>query len=149
MGNVCHSGPVTATATAKASSESPSKKKLTFGRDPSLKREDFIFSRITVPSLLLKQPGSVNGQQFLVEDCRDCDIFVLDHCTSVQIDECANCRIVVGPCEGSLFLRNCSGCTVVCAVQQFRTRDCKDCDVFLYSATGARLPVIRWSHACL
>jgi hypothetical protein len=148
MGNVCHAGPVghgvaKRAAAAKPPVPSPPKKKpLTFGRDPTLKREDFVFSRIVGPSLQIKQPGSVNGQQFLVEECRDCDIFVLDHCTSVQIDECANCRIVIGPCQGSLFLRNCTGCTVVCAVQQFRARDCKDCDVYLYSATE---PIIEAS----
>lgn len=149
MGNVCHAGPAVdrrdakRAAAAKPPASSPPKKKpLTFGRDPTLKREDFIFSRIVGPSLQIKQPGSVNGQQFLVEECRDCDIFVLDHCTSVQIDECANCRIVIGPCQGSLFLRNCTGCTIVCAVQQFRARDCKDCDVYLYSATE---PIIEAS----
>lgn len=140
MGNVCHAGPVLGGDVSRRDASppaSPVKRALTFGRDPTLKREDYIFSRVAGPSVLVKAPGSVSGQQFLVEECRDCDVFVLDHCTAVQIDECTNCRIVIGPCTGSLFLRNCSGCTLVCAVQQFRARDCKECDVFLYCATGA------------
>lgn len=96
-----------------------------------------MFSNIQHPSVLTKLPGSINGQQFIVEDCRDCDIFLLDNCTSVQIDACVNCRILVGPCQASLFLRNCSQCVVICAVQQFRSRDCADVDVYLYNATGS------------
>lgn len=143
MGNICHAGPVlrdestTTTATAAAPKRVPN-----FGKDPTLKKEDFIFSNVKGPTCLTKLPGSINGQQFLIENCTDCDIFLLDNCTSVQIDECTNCRIIVGPCESSLFLRNCKSSTIVCAVQQFRTRDCDDVDVYLYSATE---PIIELS----
>ncbi|KAK1929798.1 Protein XRP2 [Phytophthora citrophthora] len=145
MGNICHAGPPALGEKAKSKS-TPStagaKAAPTFGKDPTLKREDFIFSNIQTASFLAKLPGSINGQQFLIEDCHNCDIFLLDHCTSVQIDACVNCRIVVGPCESSVFLRNCKRCTVVCAVQQFRTRDCENVDVYLYSATA---PIIETS----
>ncbi|KAG3206687.1 hypothetical protein PC128_g651 [Phytophthora cactorum] len=149
MGNICHAGPPALGADAKPRSKSKSRASTgsskaapTFGKDPTLKREDFIFSNIQTASFLAKLPGSINGQQFLIEDCHNCDIFLLDHCTSVQIDACVNCRIVVGPCESSVFLRNCKRCTVVCAVQQFRTRDCEDVSVYLYSATE---PIIETS----
>ncbi|TYZ57059.1 hypothetical protein PybrP1_010711 [[Pythium] brassicae (nom. inval.)] len=72
-----------------------------------------MFSNIQKPSVLTKLPGSINGQQFIVEDCRDCDIFLLDNCTSVQIDAC-----------------------------QFRSRDCANIEVYLYSATE---PIIETS----
>lgn len=147
MGNICHAGPVlppdvhanaNANAShARASTSASPKRTLSFGRDPTLKREDYVFANLTSPpSCLVKQPGSINGQQFLIEDCTGCDIFLLDHCTSVQIDGCVDCRIVIGPCESSLFLRNCRNCTIVCAVQQFRTRECEAIDVYLYSSTG-------------
>ncbi|KAJ0412302.1 hypothetical protein ATCC90586_009492 [Pythium insidiosum] len=143
MGNICHAGPVLRESEAAPPAAAPPKKKpLTFGRDPTLKKEDYIFANIHTPSFLAKLPGSINGQQFLIENCSDCDIFLLDHCTAVQIDDCINCRIVVGPCESSLFLRNCKQCTIVCAVQQFRTRDCEDVDVYLYSSTE---PIIETS----
>lgn len=140
MGNICHAGAVEM-RTPPPPSETQPKKPLTFGKDPNLKREDFVFSNIKnePSSVLMKLPGTINGQQFIVEDCHDCDIFLMDNCTSVQIDECVNCRILVGPCQASLFLRNCKQCTVICAVQQFRTRDCVDVDVYLYSATGTIL----------
>ncbi|GLE04667.1 hypothetical protein PINS_up021973 [Pythium insidiosum] len=150
MGNICHAGPVLRASEAAALPDvaSPKNKKpLTFGRDPTLKKEDYIFSNIHAPTFLAKLPGSINGQQFLIENCSECDIFVLDHCTAVQIDDCVNCRIVIGPCESSLFLRNCKQCTIVCAVQQFRTRDCEDIDVYLYSSTGQSLFLSRVSSS--
>ncbi|KAE9043774.1 hypothetical protein PR003_g2046 [Phytophthora rubi] len=145
MGNICHAGPPALGADAPpAKAKTPASASATgsFGRDPTLKREDFIFSNIQTASFLAKLPGSINGQQFLIEDCHNCDIFLLDHCTSVQIDGCVNCRVVVGPCESSVFLRDCKRCTVVCVAQQFRACDCEDMDVFLYSATE---PVIETS----
>ncbi|KAF4317569.1 hypothetical protein BBO99_00006800 [Phytophthora kernoviae] len=143
MGNICHAGPTVGSNGGKPGAKAaPPKPPLSFGKDPTLKREDFIFCNIQTASFLAKLPGSINGQQFLIEDCHNCDIFLLDHCTSVQIDACVNCRIVVGPCESSVFLRDCKRCTLVCAVQQFRTRDCEDVDVYLYSATE---PIIETS----
>ncbi|KAF1326478.1 Xrp2-like protein, partial [Globisporangium splendens] len=139
MGNLCHAGPVELVPTPQVNASlAPPKKPLTFGKNPSLKREDIMFSNVKEPSLLTKLPGSINGQQFIIEDCSGCDIFLLDNCMSVQIDECVDCHIVVGSCQASLFLRNCKKCTIVCAVQQFRTRDCEDVDVYLYSTTAIR-----------
>ncbi|KAG7392002.1 hypothetical protein PHYPSEUDO_002708 [Phytophthora pseudosyringae] len=144
MGNICHAD---ANAKPKQAPPPPAARAApTFGKDPTLKREDFLFSAIQTASFLAKLPGSINGQQFLIEDCHNCDIFVLDHCTSVQIDACVNCRIVVGPCESSVFLRDCKRCTVVCAAQQFRARDCEDVDVYLYSATGGGW--VGWLAGC-
>ena len=31
---------------------------------------------------------------------QDCNIFILDHTDSVQVDDCINCHIVIGPCAG-------------------------------------------------
>lgn len=146
MGNICHAGPVEMSVPPPPS-ETPEKKPLTFGKDPNLKREDFMFSNVKEPSVLVKLPGSINGQQFIIEDCSDCDIFLMDNCTSVQVDECVNCHIFVGPCQASLFLRNCKKCTLICAVQQFRTRDCVDVDVYLYSATGTIRSM--YSYSCI
>ncbi|XP_068704285.1 protein XRP2-like isoform X1 [Montipora foliosa] len=89
-----------------------------------------------------KLPGEINGQQFIIQNCQNCDIFILDHTDSVQVDDCIDCRIVIGPCGGSVFFRDCKECQVVLACQQFRTRDCKKMDFFLHCATQ---PVIETS----
>jgi protein XRP2 len=69
----------------------------------------------------VKAPGTVNGQQFVIADCADCDIFICDHCEMVTIDRCTNCRIFIGPCESSIFVRNCQDTKLVAACRQFRS----------------------------
>jgi hypothetical protein len=84
---------------------------------------------------VVKRPGSINGQQFIVMDCEDCDIWVCDHCEMVTIDRSRNCRIFIGPCESSIFVRNCSNVKLIAACRQFRTRDCEDLDVLMHCAS--------------
>jgi hypothetical protein len=145
MGNICHAGPIEAPSTNngvktitlnKSNHSGESRPALTFGKDPKLNRGDYMFTRIKGPQTLIKLPGTINGQQYIIEECEDCDIFLLDHCTAVQIDECKSCRIFIGPCDSSLFIRNASKCTIVGAVQQLRTRDCDYVDFYIYTATG-------------
>ncbi|EQC42047.1 hypothetical protein SDRG_00890 [Saprolegnia diclina VS20] len=112
-----------------------------FGRDPTLNPADYMCKGLR-DAVVVRKPGSVNGQQFVLEDCTQCSIFLLDHCTSVTIDQCTDCAIFVGPCTASLFVRDCTRTTLVCVVQQFRTRDCRDMDIELMSATA---PIIETS----
>ncbi|XP_031698235.1 protein XRP2 [Anarrhichthys ocellatus] len=87
-------------------------------------------------------PGKLNGQQFVIQECENCDIYVLDHSATVTIDDCVNCRVVLGPTKGSVFFRDCKDVKCVVACQQFRTRDCKKMEVFLCCATQ---PIIESS----
>ncbi|MBN3299660.1 XRP2 protein, partial [Amia calva] len=87
-------------------------------------------------------PGKLNGQQFVIQDCENCNIYILDHSATITIDDCTNCRIVLGPVKGSVFFRDCKDCKCVVACQQFRTRDCKKMEVFLCCATQ---PIIESS----
>ena len=67
-----------------------------FGRKEGLNREDYIFSGKEGVTLL-KNPGEIDGQQFILEECQSCDIFLLDHVGALTVDYCKDCRIVVGP----------------------------------------------------
>lgn len=87
-------------------------------------------------------PGKLNGQQFVIQECENCNIFVFDYSATITIDDCVNCRIVLGPVKGSVFFRDCKDIKCVVACQQFRTRDCKKMDVFLCCATQ---PIIESS----
>ena len=118
------------------------KKEYTFGRDPSLDPADFRARGLEAGAVFVRRPGSVRGQQFVIEDCTGAEIYVLDHSAAVQVDACVGCRIVIGPCESSVFLRDCRGCSVVLAAQQLRTRECHDCQMLLYCATQ---PIIESS----
>ena len=67
-----------------------------------------------------KCPGSIKGQQFLIQNCKvcgtlimqkmyetelqDCTIYLFDHSAAVTIDDCVNCQIFVGPVKGRYVL---------------------------------------------
>jgi hypothetical protein len=87
----------------------------------------------------------IAGQQFICDGIEDCKIHVLDHCAQVTVDDAKRCEIIIGPCEDSLFLRGCEGCTVYAVCRQLRTRDCVDCKFYLFVLTD---PVIESSHSC-
>nr|XP_004668856.1 protein XRP2 [Jaculus jaculus] len=87
-------------------------------------------------------PGRVAGQQFFIQDCENCNIYIFDHSATITIDECINCRIFMGPVKGSVFFRNCRDCKCVVACQQFRMLDCVKLEVFLCCATQ---PIIESS----
>eukprot|EP00967_Tisochrysis_lutea_P105990 scaffold162047_cov29-Tisochrysis_lutea.AAC.1 len=53
----------------------------------------------------------------------------------VTIDLCKRCRIFIGPCESSIFIRDCEDIKVVAACQQFRTRNVKGLDAMLLSVS--------------
>jgi len=84
----------------------------------------------------------VEGEQFNIENCTNCDIFILDHSAAVFIDVCVDCRIFIGPVESSIFVRECVNSSMIIAAQQFRMRECQKCSVGLFSQTE---PVIEMS----
>lgn len=95
---------------------------------------DFVIDS-KVGESVARMPGSINGQQFIIKDCTDCEIYVFDHCATVTIDDCKGCQIVLGAVKSSVFIRDCYNCVLVAACQQFRTRDCKRIDSFLCCTT--------------
>ncbi|EFJ52420.1 hypothetical protein VOLCADRAFT_116082 [Volvox carteri f. nagariensis] len=95
---------------------------------------DYVFRKRT-NEILIKLPGSINGNGFVLDTLHDCEVYLLDHTSQVQIDDCINCKIFIGPIDGSVFLRDCRDCTLCVAARQLRTRDCKDLDIALYCAT--------------
>jgi len=97
-----------------------------------------------------KLPGQIKGQQFSIENCKDCVLFVLDNVASLTVDDCTNCVIFIGPNKGSVFIRDCTDVKFAVSCQQFRTRDCKRIDTYLHCNTQ---PIIEASvgmrFACL
>lgn len=80
-------------------------------------------------------PGTVNGEQFIIQNCEDSNIYIFDHLNTVTVDDCLNCNIILGPTKGSVFLRNCKDCRIAAVCQQLRTRDCHRVDCFLCCTT--------------
>ncbi|CDW52763.1 Protein XRP2 [Trichuris trichiura] len=83
------------------------------------------------------------GQQFTIENCQSCKIFVLDRTASIIIDDCQDCQIVLGPCSGSVFIRNSLDCRLWVLCQQFRIRDCRKLQVSLYCQSSPSLESSR------
>ena len=48
-------------------------------------------------TVIVKRPGSIDGQQFVIQNCKNSKIFLLDHLAAVTIDDCVGCQIVIGP----------------------------------------------------
>ncbi|XP_037676719.1 protein XRP2 [Choloepus didactylus] len=103
--------------------------------------KDYMFSGLK-DETVGRLPGNVAGQQFVIQDCENCNIYIFDHSATVTIDDCTNCIIFLGPVKGSVFFRNCRDCKGTLACQQFRVRDCRKLEVFLYCATQ---PIIESS----
>lgn len=93
---------------------------------------------------MTKFPGNIDGQPFDIADLDGCEIMLLDHTDQVQIDNVTNSRIFIGSSAESIFVRNCTGCIFTIACKQLRTRDCVQCDFYLYSQTD---PIIETSSA--
>ena len=89
---------------------------------------------------VVRSPGTLCGAQFIIADCEDCDIRLLDHTSTVSVDRCKGCRILIGPCDSSVFIRDCRDCTFAIATRQLRMRDCRDIDMRLFCGTA---PVIE------
>ncbi|XP_065072339.1 protein XRP2-like isoform X2 [Rhopilema esculentum] len=87
-------------------------------------------------------PGKIDGQQFIIKNCKDSQIYLFDHSATITVDDCERCKFVFGPIKGSIFFRNCKDCQAVVACQQFRTRDCKKLDIFLHCVSQ---PIIEAS----
>lgn len=74
-----------------------------FGRKEGLDPKDFIF-KLRSNESLMKLSQQINGQQFLLEECTNCEIYLLDHIGSMYIDDCKDCKIITGPISGRYLL---------------------------------------------
>jgi len=109
---------------------------------------------------LVKRPGEINGQQFIIKNCTKSKIYLFDHMSTLTIDDCSDCLFVCGPVKGrfekvldfvfayifswhenfviylltfgsSIFLRDSNNCTLVCASSQLRLRDCRNVNLYV------------------
>ncbi len=93
---------------------------------------------------VIRTQGEIAGNQFIIEGCTDCTIYLADWADSMTVDLCKGCTIFLAGCNGSVFVRDCQDCRFVLVCQQFRTRDCTDCHIDLFARTR---PIIESSSA--
>ncbi|KAF5839280.1 tubulin binding cofactor C-domain-containing protein [Dunaliella salina] len=108
---------------------------------PKLNIKDFQFKQCK-GEVKVKAPGTINGQAFMIDECADCDLYVLDRCAAVTIDDSKNCRIFIGPTDGSIFMRNCTNVKCCFIGRQIRLRDVTNSNVALLCRTK---PIIETS----
>eukprot|EP00927_Polykrikos_kofoidii_P046074 TRINITY_DN4025_c0_g1_i2.p1 TRINITY_DN4025_c0_g1~~TRINITY_DN4025_c0_g1_i2.p1 ORF type:complete len:1805 (+),score=345.92 TRINITY_DN4025_c0_g1_i2:578-5416(+) len=77
-----------------------------------------------------------------LEGLEDCEVYICDTSAQVFCDLCKRCTILLGPCESSVFVRDCDHCSIWVASQQFRTNTANSCTFHLYSMTE---PIIETS----
>lgn len=114
---------------SRPESEEEQPKQYSWDQREKVDPKDYMFSGLK-DETVGRLPGKVAGQQFLIQDCENCNIYIFDHSATVTIDDCTNCIIFLGPVKGSVFFRNCRDCKCTLACQQFRVRDCRKLEVF-------------------
>ncbi|XP_046388765.1 protein XRP2-like [Ischnura elegans] len=118
-----------------------SPKEYSWDKSRKLNLEDYSFHDL-VNEVTGKLPGTVDGQQFTIQNCSNSTLYVFDHMNTVTIDECSECKFVLGPVKESVFIRDCKNCVCVVSSGQFRTRDCSNVDIYLCCPTQ---PIIEAS----
>eukprot|EP00127_Corallochytrium_limacisporum_P007493 Clim_evm15s253 gene=Clim_evmTU15s253 len=91
----------------------------------------------------LRKPGSINGQNVAIMNLpKGSSACVVDYIDSASVDDCVDAFVLIGPTRGSVFIRDCTGCTVIAVCGQMRLRDCKNMTVYLHCKTA---PVVESS----
>eukprot|EP01063_Lacrimia_lanifica_P003715 TRINITY_DN12009_c0_g1_i1.p1 TRINITY_DN12009_c0_g1~~TRINITY_DN12009_c0_g1_i1.p1 ORF type:complete len:1615 (+),score=578.52 TRINITY_DN12009_c0_g1_i1:65-4909(+) len=86
-------------------------------------------------TVVIPESDAKKGQQVELMQLHDCRVVVLGSCNNYMVDDCTNCEFVLGPCSGSLFIRDCSDLCVTAVCQQLRLRDLKNVEFFIHTET--------------
>eukprot|EP00515_Schizochytrium_aggregatum_P005296 CAMPEP_0202051218 /NCGR_PEP_ID=MMETSP0963-20130614/4489_1 /ASSEMBLY_ACC=CAM_ASM_000494 /TAXON_ID=4773 /ORGANISM="Schizochytrium aggregatum, Strain ATCC28209" /LENGTH=403 /DNA_ID=CAMNT_0048616371 /DNA_START=79 /DNA_END=1290 /DNA_ORIENTATION=+ len=104
--------------------------------------ETFYSFRDQSGQTLIKKEGDIAGQTFSICNLQSCEVQILDHSDQVLVDGITDCTVIIGPSSESVFVRKAKNCKFFIACKQFRSRDCENCLVSLYSKTE---PVVETS----
>eukprot|EP00826_Nyctotherus_ovalis_P041347 TRINITY_DN4147_c0_g1_i1.p1 TRINITY_DN4147_c0_g1~~TRINITY_DN4147_c0_g1_i1.p1 ORF type:complete len:245 (-),score=72.96 TRINITY_DN4147_c0_g1_i1:445-1179(-) len=99
-----------------------------------LKKEDYMFQN-KIGETLTRNPGQINGQQFIIDTCKNCRILLKDYTPAVNMYLCEDCEVYIGPCSGSVYIRNSKNCRVVVATAQLRVYNCYNFDLLVFSTS--------------
>eukprot|EP00761_Pharyngomonas_kirbyi_P013637 gb/GECH01013666.1/.p1 GENE.gb/GECH01013666.1/~~gb/GECH01013666.1/.p1 ORF type:complete len:307 (+),score=79.64 gb/GECH01013666.1/:1-921(+) len=108
----------------------------------SIKPEDVIVKQVKGEKIV-RNEGDIRGNPFLIEKINGCLIVLLDYTDSINIDKAEKSRFLIGPCGGSVFIRDCKNCSISVYCKQLRLRDCKNVNLRVHVNTE---PVIESSN---
>ncbi|KAI8914495.1 tubulin binding cofactor C-domain-containing protein, partial [Gorgonomyces haynaldii] len=109
-------------------------------------RKDLVWSNLSHTSIVKEPLFFDTLLPFEIQDSTHCEFYLMNPIAQCTIDQVHQSFVFLGPSEGPVFLRDCSDLTIVCASQQFRMKNCKNCHVVLHCATA---PVIELSDNLL
>ena len=81
---------------------------------------------------IFRHYGDLNGGDFKIYKNKNCEIYILDWSKGMFINDWENCTIVVGPIDGSIFIRTSKNCKISVIARQVRFRECENIDIFTY-----------------
>ncbi|CAG0881209.1 unnamed protein product [Darwinula stevensoni] len=48
-----------------------------------------------------RTPGTIRGQQFIIQNCSNSSIYLYDHIGAITVDDCSDCKMFIGPVRSS------------------------------------------------
>lgn len=85
---------------------------------------------------ITRLPKSLNGSDLVIEQVCGSSILVCDSLPQAQLDDLSeDTCVLLGPCSGSVFVRDCSDCTVKAVCAQLRACNCTNVRFELFCTT--------------
>lgn len=90
-----------------------------------------------VSKVLEKTSEELTQKDVALADLTDCTVKLLGAPSAIHINKLRNCRVFSGPVSGSVFIRECVGCTFVLPCQQLRIHTTQDTAFYIHVTSKA------------
>lgn len=101
-------------------------------------RNDFIFTE-KINETLRREQGWLNGQAYKCSKLEGCRVEILDYTGQITIVNCENTTFYIGPCSGSIFIRECKDITIYSSSAQLRISNSNNVTAYIYCKTRPAL----------
>ncbi|KAL4487950.1 hypothetical protein ABPG72_022810 [Tetrahymena utriculariae] len=105
---------------------------------PKKDKSNYVF-RFKEDQVLIKKPGDLDGADFAISNCKNCEIYIFDHIAQIFVDDSQNCKVFIGPTKGSVFVRDCQDIELYSSSSQLRISDTKNIKAFVFSQSDPTL----------
>lgn len=86
-----------------------------------------------VAAELVVRPGELNGGSCKLTELQSCKVLVLDWSTQVIVEDCHDCHVLLGPVDGSVMVRGCTGLQIHAVCRQMRCLRCVESVLRIYT----------------
>lgn len=88
---------------------------------------------------MIKKPGDLDGADFAISNCKNCEIYIFDHIAQIFVDDSQNCKVYIGPCKSSVFVRDCQDIELHSSSSQLRISDTKNIKAYVFAQSDPTL----------